>query len=73
MTKQNPLDELLAIAGKHHPQADFGFLADSIYSQSLTDQEQQDYIRLIGIARSQQSQNPKYEPSYYHLLHLYVL
>ena len=66
-------DELIALAKVRYPEADFGFLEASLFSRPLTAQERQDYVRLIEIVRALQAENPVYEATYHHLLHLYVL
>jgi predicted ATPase/class 3 adenylate cyclase/DNA-binding CsgD family transcriptional regulator len=73
LTKSNPFDEFLALARRDRPEADLGFLGSSLYSETLTSQEQRQFIQLIEFARSLQIENPLYETIYQHLLHLYVL
>ncbi len=72
MTGQRALDELISIAQKDHG-ADLSFLTDAIYSRSLTEQEHSECIQLIKLARQQQNETSFFEPTYHHLLRLYVL
>jgi DNA-binding NarL/FixJ family response regulator len=73
MPRHSALDELILITQKHHAEADLSFLAGRIYAEALTKQEQHDCLQLITVARTQQLQNSFFEPTYHHLLHLYVL
>lgn len=73
MPRHSALDELIFITQKHHPEVDLVFLAGRIYAEALTKQEQRDCLQLITVARTQQLQNAFFEPTYHHLLHLYVL
>jgi DNA-binding NarL/FixJ family response regulator len=73
MTNSSHFSELIHLARKNYPDANFDFLDDSIYSETLSWEEQQNYVQLTEFARSLQAKNPVYEPVYYQLLHLYVL
>jgi DNA-binding NarL/FixJ family response regulator len=73
MMQPSPFDDLIALAERHQPEADLGFLRDSVYAEALTPQQQRHFLQFINLAREQQAQNPIYETAYHHLLHLYVL
>lgn len=73
MTNNNQFSDLLSLAREQHPDADFSFLANAVYTEPLSQEEQQVYIQLIEFVRTLQAENPIYEPLYHHLLHLYVL
>jgi hypothetical protein len=51
MTKLNLLDELVTLARKQHPEANYDFLANSVFSGHLASKEQRDYLHLIELAR----------------------
>lgn len=72
MKNYRELDQLIAILRNRHSEANTAFL-DSIYSETLTGIDQQACVQFIDLARSQQSHNPIFESTYYHLLCLYVL
>ena len=72
-TPRNLLENLISLTAAEYSKADFGFLNDTVYSESLTAKEQQQYAQLLDFARALQVENPTYETIYHHLLHLYVL
>jgi class 3 adenylate cyclase/DNA-binding NarL/FixJ family response regulator len=73
LNKSNFFDEFLALAKRHRPEADFSFMAGTVYSEALTFQAQGHFLQLIDFARVQQAGSPLYEAVYHHLLCLYVL
>ena len=72
MKKYRSLDELVATL-LHQPEADFGFLAHSIYAATLIRQQQQGFLWLIEWVCPQHLQDASFESVYSHLLYLYVL
>jgi ATP/maltotriose-dependent transcriptional regulator MalT len=73
MTNNSHFIELISLAKMNYPDANFGFLANSVYSESLTKEEQRAFIQLIEFARTLHFKNPIYEPVYNQLVYLYVL
>jgi tetratricopeptide (TPR) repeat protein len=73
MSAKSPFNKLLSLAKAHDPEANFDFLNEAIYRRSLSTEEKQACTQLITLARTQQAENPVYEPVYQQLLHLYVL
>jgi DNA-binding CsgD family transcriptional regulator/tetratricopeptide (TPR) repeat protein len=73
VNKNRTLDELVATLSQHYPESDFGFLTHSIYSATLTRQQQQDFLRLLEWLRVPHVQDASFESMYHRLLHLYVL
>ena len=73
MSAKSPFNKLLSLAKAHDPEANFDFLNEAIYKRSLSAEEKQACTQLITLARTQQAENPVYEPVYQQLLHLYVL
>ena len=71
--EHSPLNELIELARKEYPGADFGFLVNSIYGEALTQSEKQNFLKFIDVARTLQIENPIFEAIYQQLLHLYVL
>jgi DNA-binding SARP family transcriptional activator len=71
--RQNLMEELMTLAAAEYPEANYDFLDHAIYTTLLTAEDRQQYLLLLGFARSLQSENPVYESLYRHLLHLYVL
>ena len=73
MNKSSQFSELISLAKKTYGEVDLDFLVNSVYSETLSREEQRAYMQLIDLARVKQAENPVYEPLYNQLLHLYVL
>jgi chromosomal replication initiation ATPase DnaA len=73
MVQPSSFDELIALAERHQSESDLVFLRGFVYAQALTPQQQRHFLQFINLARVQQAQNPIYETTYHHLLHLYML
>lgn len=67
------LDALIDQASKEYPEIHLQFLDDSIYTESLSQLEKQNFLNFIEFVRIQQIENPIFEAIYQQLLHLYVL
>jgi predicted ATPase/DNA-binding CsgD family transcriptional regulator len=73
MTQRQLMHELITLAKTHLPKTDFDFLTSSIFTDSLTQKEEQNLLQLIEFTRVQQTENPTFEAVYQQLLYLYVL
>jgi ATP/maltotriose-dependent transcriptional regulator MalT len=73
MTQRQLMNELIALAKTHLPKIDFDFLTSSIFTDPLTQKEEQNLLQLIEFTHIQQTKKPTFEAAYQQLLYLYVL
>jgi DNA-binding CsgD family transcriptional regulator len=73
MNQNNQLEALISLVSTAYPDADFSFLNETVFVTPLTPKNQQNYLRLLKLARELQAENAIFERLYQQLVHLYVL